>query len=160
MSVAGAAGAAEVKYSADDVLGFFLGEGALGQERGICVGTAEECGQAAKPAGFDVMVNFDLNSAELRPDAVSNLEQVALALADPRLQGLQFSVEGYTDASGGAEYNQLLSQRRAASVASFLAFRGVPQDLLIPVGLGEMSPRVDDPMDPVNRRVEMRITAQ
>jgi outer membrane protein OmpA-like peptidoglycan-associated protein len=155
--VAGAAIAAEARYSPDDVVSALLKSAEIGETRGLCVGTAEECNQSAKPAGFDVMVNFDLASANLTPDAVDNLKQVAAALADPRLSGAKFAIEGYTDARGTDVFNQNLSTERAKSVASYLMSQGVPAERLVAVGNGETSPRVPDAMDPINRRVEMRI---
>jgi outer membrane protein OmpA-like peptidoglycan-associated protein len=154
---AGAAYAGEAKYSSSDVVSALLKSADIGATRGICVGTAEECAQTAKPAGFDVMVNFELASATLTPDAVDNLKQVATALADPRLSGAKFAIEGYTDARGTDNFNQGLSTQRAQSVASYLMSQGVPAERLVAVGNGEASPRVPDPYDPVNRRVEMRI---
>jgi outer membrane protein OmpA-like peptidoglycan-associated protein len=156
----GSAYAAGEQYNSDEVVDFFLKSAQIGETRGICVGTAEECNQAAKPAGFDVMVNFDLNSAILTEDALENLKQVATALTDPRLSGARFAIEGYTDALGSEDYNLNLSSLRAKSVADFLKSQGVQEDRLVAVGLGEASPRVDDAFDPINRRVEMRINIQ
>lgn len=153
----GSAVAGEVSYTSEDVVDFLLKSADVGATRGICVGTAQECSQQAKPAGFDVMVNFDLASSRLTPDALENLKQVATALADPRLSGAKFAIDGYTDASGSEGYNQTLSTARANAVADFLKSQGVPAERLVAVGNGESSPRVDDPYDPINRRVEMRI---
>jgi outer membrane protein OmpA-like peptidoglycan-associated protein len=154
---AGSAFAGEARYSADDVVSALLKSANVGETRGICIGTAAECAQSARPAGFDVMVNFDLASANLTPEAKDNLRQVATALADPRLNGAKFAIEGYTDARGTQDYNQTLSVERAQSVAAFLEDQGVPAERLVAVGNGEASPRTADPYDPVNRRVEMRI---
>lgn len=148
--------AAEAQFKAAGVVDFFLESAELGATRGICVGTADECRQDALP-GFDVMVNFELNSAVLTTDALLNLREVAKALVDPRLQDARFAIEGHTDALGSEVYNQGLAERRARSVAAFLADEGVSLDRLNAVGLGESSPRVADPFDPINRRVEMRI---
>ncbi len=155
----GASMAADSNYSSEDVLNFLV-DSALGKTRGICVGTAEECATPARPAGFDVLVNFDLDSANLRPDAKVNLDQVAKALLDPRLLNSTFAIEGFTDASGSEAYNQDLAQRRAQSVAEYLVAQGVSRDVLMPVGMGEAMPRVPDPYDPANRRVEMRLDIQ
>lgn len=156
---AGSAFAVE-PYSSDDVIDFFIKSANLGDARGICVGTAEECQQAAAAPGFDVLVTFELNSAVLTPDAVANLKQVAVALVDPRLSGARFAVEGFTDASGSEAYNTTLSEKRAQSVTEFLVSQGVPVERLMSVGFGETKPRVADPYDPINRRVEMRINLQ
>lgn len=49
----------------------------------------------------------------------------------------RFYVEGHTDAAGSAQYNQDLSERRAASVVRYLVNKGIPASQLIPVGKGE-----------------------
>ena len=156
---AGSAFSAEA-YTADDVISHFIKSANLGDARGICVGTAQECQQAAAAPGFDVLVTFELNSAVLTPEAITNLKQVAVALIDPRLSGARFAVEGFTDASGSEAYNTGLSEKRAQSVTEFLVGEGVPVERLLSVGFGETKPRVADPYDPINRRVEMRINLQ
>jgi outer membrane protein OmpA-like peptidoglycan-associated protein len=69
-------------------------------------------------------------------------------------------VEGYTDASGPESYNMGLSERRAQSVSSYLLSKGIAASRINAVGFGEQRPRVDNPFDPMNRRVEMRIKLQ
>lgn len=152
--------AQETAYKATDVLDFFVKEVELGTTRGICVGTAEECDQQAKPAAFDVLVNFELDSATLTDDAVANLTEVAAALTDPRLSTAKFVIEGHTDASGAENYNERLSERRATAVEEFLISKGVSKAQMTALGMGELSPRVPDPFDPVNRRVEMRLNLE
>lgn len=149
-----AAFGAEAKYSSEDVIDFMLKQANLGAEHGVCVGTAEECAPV-KPAGFDVYVNFELNSAILTQDARTNLRQVASALSDPRLSGAKFQLDGYTDASGTEGYNLSLSEQRAKSVEDYLVQQGIDPQRLAAVGLGESNPRMPDPFDPLNRRVEM-----
>jgi OOP family OmpA-OmpF porin len=124
---------------------------------GICIGTPAQCEPAPQPASFDVSVEFDLDSAALSEAAIASLKQVAIALTDPRLSGAKFAIEGYTDASGTTLHNQDLAERRALSVASFLVSQGVAAERLIASGRGETDPRMPDPYDPANRRVEMRI---
>jgi outer membrane protein OmpA-like peptidoglycan-associated protein len=152
--------AQDTDYKSTDVLDFFVKEVELGSTRGICVGTDLECNQTAKPAAFDVMVNFELDSANLTPEAVANLTEVASALTDPRLAGAKFVIEGHTDASGAENYNEKLSERRANSVEDFLLGKGVSKDQMTALGMGELSPRVPDPFDPINRRVEMRLNLE
>lgn len=150
---------ADPAYKADDVVKFFTKEGALGATRGICVGTAAECQSDPGPApsGFDMLVNFDLDSDVLTSEAKANLAEFAKALKDPRLSDARFAVEGHTDAIGAEPYNEELSVRRAKSVVSFLVEQGVPPERFETKGFGESAPRADDPFDPVNRRVETRI---
>lgn len=146
------------EFSATQVADFFAAD--LTKTRGICVGTDQECAEKLAPAPFDMLVTFELNSDQLTPDAVTNLTEVANALRDERLKDAKFLVEGHTDALGGEAYNDTLSQRRATRVAEFLVANGVPTERLTSLGLGEKSPRTDDPFDPLNRRVEMKLNIQ
>lgn len=157
---------AQQVQSSEDIVKFFGNAADLGASRGICVGTEEECkaktaaATTAAQAGLDMLINFDLNSADLTPDARAKLAEFAKALQDNRLKSHAFMVEGYTDASGGATYNEGLSQRRAQSVTAFLLSNGINSSRVTAVGMGESNPRVADPYDPVNRRVEMRLKLQ
>ena len=142
--------------TAEQFLNFF------GSSRGIiCVGTQDECDAQAKADAktetFDVHLTFDKNSATLTEAAVTNLLQVAEALRNDKLQDAKFLIEGHTDASGSEVYNASLSERRADAVVSFLVEQGISPDRMVAVGMGESSPRVPDPLDAVNRRVEMRL---
>ena len=61
---------------------------------------------------------------------------------------------------GPMTYNLGLSERRAEAVTKFLFEKGIVHDKVSAVGKGEENPRVPDPMDAQNRRVEMRIELQ
>ncbi|WFP62591.1 OmpA family protein [Mesorhizobium sp. WSM4904] len=157
---------ADPLQKSEDIVKFFTGAGNLGASRGICVGTEEECksknekNAAPNKTGLDMMINFGLDSAQLDPTARAELDEFAKALKDNRLSTFSFVVEGHTDASGPDRYNQDLSQRRAQSVAAFLTANGIQAARLEAIGLGKSHPRVANPYDPVNRRVEMRIRTE
>jgi outer membrane protein OmpA-like peptidoglycan-associated protein len=153
--------AADPSVKADDIVEFFTNSAKLGAARGLCIGTAQECDKTApKPAGLDMMINFDLDSANLTSEAQQNLDEFAKALHSNQLASARFVVEGYTDARGSDAYNLGLSERRAQAVTSFLFERGVAASKVTAVGKGKANPRVPDPLDPVNRRVEMKIELQ
>ena len=159
---------ADPLQKSEDIIKFFAAQGSnLGAARGICVGTEEECkskadksGGTGQKTGLDMMINFALDSAQLDQTARTELDEFAKALKDNRLSTFSFVVEGHTDATGPDQYNQTLSQRRAQSVAAFLTANGVQADRLEAIGLGKSHPRVANPYDPVNRRVEMRIRTE
>jgi OOP family OmpA-OmpF porin len=154
---------AQQPQSSEDIIKFFANAASLGASRGICVGTEEECKSKAKTpvqTGLDMLINFDLNSADLTPAARTELGEYAKALKDNRLRAHTFVVEGHTDASGSETYNDGLSQRRAQSVTAFLLASGIESSRIRAIGMGETHPRVPNPYDPVNRRVEMRINLQ
>jgi len=150
---------AQSTYTPDQVVEFLVNSVDLGAARAICIGTPQECA-VEPPRGLDMMVNFPLDSAELTPEARDSLTVFASALRDERLEIASFVVEGHTDAIGSDAYNVELSERRAAAVKTYLIELGVSQDRLTALGLGQTAPRADDPFDPANRRVELRINLQ
>lgn len=155
-----AASAGDGSYTSEQVVKFLAQSLDLGAERGVCIGTAVECGSTqalAVPETFDLMVTFELNSDQLSEAAKANLLEFSKALADPRLGAISLSIEGHTDATGPADYNQLLSERRADAVLTFLRQHGADPSRFVVKGFGDANPRSDDPFDPANRRVETRI---
>jgi outer membrane protein OmpA-like peptidoglycan-associated protein len=151
---------AEPTVKSDQIVEYFV-KAKLGAERGLCVGTVQECEQnARKQASLDMLINFDLDSAELTEEARQNLAEFARAIKDDKLSTARFVVEGYTDGRGTEQYNLGLSERRAQAVTKFLYEQGIPQDRVTAVGMGMANPRVPDLLDPINRRVEMRIQTQ
>jgi OmpA-OmpF porin, OOP family len=154
--------AGEAAYKAEDIVRFFT-ESPKAATRGICVGTAQECGLAQpeqKPVSFNLMVNFEKNSAALTEEARANLDEFAKALKDPDLASANFTVDGYTDASGTETFNLGLSDRRARSVVTYLTDLGIEASRLAAKGFGEKNPVAQDPFDPVNRRVETRLVVR
>lgn len=161
MIVATGPALADPAYKSADIVTFFIKSADQGLARGICVGTTDECAsQAPKPAGFDMLINFNLDSDQLTEEAQANLGEFAKALKDERLTAAKFVVEGHTDASGSENHNEGLAERRAQSVTAFLLDHGVDATKVTAVGMGERAPRVPNIYDPINRRVEMRINLQ
>jgi len=64
-------------------------------------------------------VLFDFDKSTLRPSARTALKQVASIIRD-NAKGHIVKIVGYTDSKGSDPYNQRLSDRRAASVKSWL----------------------------------------
>ncbi len=113
--------------------------------------------QLVNLAQFTVEINFNFNSAVIRPESYRDVGAIADALHNPILLGYGFLVIGHTDSVGGRMYNVGLSQRRAeAIVAALVNPFGVNPAILQPVGMGEEQLR--DPAHPtsgVNRRVQL-----
>lgn len=83
-------------------------------------------------------VLFSTGKTTLQPGAHLELDRLASYLKDhPKERVL---IEGNTDSTGSAEYNQKLSAARAQAVAQGLELRGVPQDQYRTIGLGEAYP--------------------
>ncbi len=100
--------------------------------------------------------NFRLGSADLPELLRRQLDVFAEVLRGTPGNGRIVRIEGHADASGTAEVNQSLSQRRAEAVKSYLVQHGADQAMLLPVGLGSSAPRVAaDPFAAGNRRVEI-----
>jgi len=101
-------------------------------------------------------LQFDFNSAALRPGSESALESV-LALVKSRTDS-RWTITGHTDNRGTAAINQRLSQARAAAVITWLSAHGVSKDQLVGRGVGSSIPLADNSTDAgreLNRRVEV-----
>ena len=105
-------------------------------------------------------VYFDTGKATLSPQAKAELCQAA-TMADGMSNALMLVV-GYTDAVGSEEYNQTLSEKRAASVINYLqqACRWKPYRMLTPTGMAEADPVADNETyegKAQNRRVAVNV---
>ena len=101
---------------------------------------------------------FALDSAAVRSDLRRDLGVVAGNLQ--AYPNSTISIEGHTDNTGTANYNRILSQRRANAVADILVNNGVPPARLYAVGRGENEPVVSNLSATgraQNRRVEIVI---
>jgi OOP family OmpA-OmpF porin len=104
-------------------------------------------------------VQFAFNSAELTDEGRATLDEVAETLT--RLKFISGTVIGHTDSIGTEEFNQRLSERRAATVAQYLEAKGVAPGRLAVSGKGESQPIADNATREgraLNRRVVLRRT--
>ena len=110
----------------------------------------------SKPS-IDLEVYFDYNSSAISPRAEPDLMTLGKALTNPDLKGSVFLVGGHTDAKGGDDYNQRLSERRAAAVKRFLKEKfDIPDDTLVTAGYGKQQLKSSsDPFSAENRRVQI-----
>jgi outer membrane protein OmpA-like peptidoglycan-associated protein len=90
----------------------------------------------ASAARADLMLSFELNSAQMTGPAKDRAKVFAEALNTAELKSHRFVIEGHTDSVGGRAANRELSQRRARSVADFLIAQGVERNRLEVQGLG------------------------
>lgn len=101
-------------------------------------------------------VLFDFNKASLKPESDAILTRVAKLLAAQ--PALKLEVQGHTDSVGSDDYNQKLSEARAASVVAWLGAHGVAAGRLTSKGYGETRPVASNDNDDgraKNRRVEI-----
>ena len=99
---------------------------------------------------------FDTNKSDLRPEAIAELDDFGSKMN--KLKKTRLRITGHTDSRGSEPYNQGLSERRAASVAAYLAQNfGLQSET---GGLGESSPVAENTTTAgrqANRRVEITI---
>jgi outer membrane protein OmpA-like peptidoglycan-associated protein len=104
-------------------------------------------------------VLFDTNQAQLKPGGTRSLQKLAGFLKQYPQRHAQ--VEGHTDNTGAAEYNQALSDRRANAVRAALVDLGVGNDRIATHGYGQASPVASNDTASgrrQNRRVEIIIS--
>ncbi len=115
--------------------------------------------QSAAPApepSRTYLVFFDWDRADLTARARQIVAEAAQA--STHVQTTRIEVNGYTDLSGTAAYNQRLSVRRAQSVQAELVRDGVARGAISIHGFGESNPLVQTAQgvrEPQNRRVEI-----
>lgn len=106
---------------------------------------------------------FDSNSAEVREDAVPDLDTFYnLLMMYPSMRG---EIMAHTDSKASFDYNMKLSQDRANSVMAYLLAKGINPERLQAVGYGEskLINHCDDGTEcseeqhQRNRRVEFRV---
>jgi opacity protein-like surface antigen len=111
---------------------------------------------AAPEAARTYLVFFDWDRADLSERARQII--ATAASASTHVQTTRIEVNGYTDLSGTAAYNQRLSVRRAQSVEAELVRDGVAAGEISIHGYGESHPLVPTApgvREPQNRRVEI-----
>jgi outer membrane protein OmpA-like peptidoglycan-associated protein len=107
-------------------------------------------------------IEFDLDSATFRPEALPVLDQVVRVLAEHPEIG-KVRIEGHTDNQASAAYNLGLSERRAQAVMKYLADKGIDPKRLEAKGYGLTKPIADNATEEgrfKNRRVEFMIVEQ
>jgi len=103
-------------------------------------------------------ITFATNSADLNAGFFQVLNSVALVVNE--FNQTVIEVAGHTDNTGGDQYNQQLSERRAGAVAAYLGTRSVRSDRIITVGMGEGRPVATNDTEAgrqSNRRVELTL---
>ena len=106
-------------------------------------------------------VLFDTGKYTLRPPAREALAKLSgIVLAYP---GLKLQVEGHTDSTGTAAFNQKLSEQRAMTVRDYLVQQGVDMNSITAAGLGQDMPIADNSTAAgrqKNRRVEIIVSGE
>lgn len=103
-------------------------------------------------------ITFNTNQDTVKSQFYDVLNSVALILK--KFDQSVVDVFGFTDSTGNPGYNQGLSERRASSVAQYLASQGVDQRRFSVVGYGQSNPIASNANEmgrSQNRRVEIQI---
>lgn len=109
---------------------------------------------------FDSGLLFAFDSDRIEGAARSNLSNLAASLN--RHPTSEVLIVGHTDNVGAAQYNQGLSERRAASARAYLVSQGVASNRIRTEGRGLNEPVAENTTDAgraQNRRVEVAIFA-
>ena len=126
--------------------------------RSLSTGEREQIAElAATKPKIDLEIQFDYNSADIARTSMASVQALGKALSDPALKGSTFVVAGHTDATGGEEYNQGLSERRADTIKKYLVQNyGLNATDLVTVGYGETKLKdAANGADAINRRVQV-----
>ena len=106
--------------------------------------------------GSDLL--FDLGQAKLKPAGQRAIQSVARFMRERGER--KVAIEGFTDNTGSASFNQRLSERRALAVRDALVKQGIDAERIEARGLGPANPVAsnDNPSGrSLNRRVEIVI---
>jgi outer membrane protein OmpA-like peptidoglycan-associated protein len=120
----------------------------------------ERVGEGIKLTLGENSVRFDTNKSTLTATAKANLDRLVPVFQS--YADTDIVIYGYTDSTGAVEYNQTLSEQRAASVKTYLASKGLNTSRFSTTGMGIADPVAtnDSPEGrSQNRRVEFAITA-
>jgi len=148
--VGGAAGA---------IIGRQMDKQAKELEQNIKGAKVERVGEGIQVT-FESGLLYDFDSDAVKPDARTNLRELAVSLE--KYPDSDLLIVGHTDQVGSADYNQRLSERRASAAAGYLVSQGVSRSRVATRGLGETEPVQPNDTEAgraANRRVEVAIFA-
>lgn len=158
-TAAGAIIGAAVGGTAGAAIGHYMDKQAAELQRDLKNAKVERVGEGIKIT-FNSGILFDIDSEKLRPEAKTNLKNLADVLK--KYADTEIMVQGHTDNTGSEDHNLKLSRQRAASVGGLLASDGVKSGRITESGLGEGHPAADNGTSAgrqANRRVEVAIWA-
>jgi len=122
------------------------------------VGTEDQMANELQQSGRSRVygINFDSDSDHIKDESKPTLDKiVAMLKAKP---DWKLTIEGHTDSTSTAAYNQGLSERRAAAVKAYLVAAGIDNARLSSAGYGATKPVASNDTAlgrSQNRRVEL-----
>lgn len=109
--------------------------------------------------GLSDRVLFEVDKSDVSSEAAERIGKLAMVLKSVDIDGA--GIEGHTDSTGAPDYNQQLSERRAAAVKAEFVKAGMPAANVRAVGKGETQPVASNDTDEgrqQNRRVVIVVT--
>lgn len=82
----------------------------------------------------DLVIHFDLNKYDIRPDDFGKIDKVIEWLK--RHPGKRLYINGHTDSRASEQYNDILSKNRAKAAAEYMQSKGIPAGRLVTKGFG------------------------
>jgi peptidoglycan-associated lipoprotein len=126
------------------VLAVALSMGACANKNPLGGADGSMAGAATPGSQQDFVVNvgdrvfFESDQTDLSPQAIATLEKQAQWLQS--YNRYSFTIEGHADERGTREYNIALGARRAQSVRTFLASRGIDPSRMRTISYGKERP--------------------
>ena len=121
--------------------------------------TAENCQGTFQATLQGREIIFESGNARISPVSLPLLD--ALSGAGRLCQSFAIEIGHHTDSRGSDEYNLGVSQERAEALRDHMAGKGVPADILTPVGYGEsqlVDPGQTAEAHARNRRTEFKVS--
>jgi outer membrane protein OmpA-like peptidoglycan-associated protein len=103
-------------------------------------------------------IQFATGSTRLLTTATKELDKLVDILNEH--PDFRISIEGHTDNTGQAAFNQTLSEKRANAVKDYLVKKGISEDRLNAAGFGQTQPIEDNKTSKgraANRRVDFKL---
>ncbi|HEY0029255.1 MAG TPA: OmpA family protein [Bacteroidia bacterium] len=158
-TVIGAIIGAAVGGAAGSAIGLYMDKQAHEIQRDVKGARVERIGEGIRIT-FDSGILFDIGSHTLKPEAKSNIDELAKVLQ--KYDDTNVLIEGHTDNTGSDDLNMKLSEKRADAVADYAKSLGVSGIRMAIKGYGEAQPLDDNTTEKgrtENRRVEIAIIA-
>lgn len=129
-------------YTSEDLArSLFPDQESTRRPRGI--GQQPQVQPPPKVAVTSVAMNvfFETNSDVILPQYHADLDKLGQVVTSPQYAGYRIQIEGHTDSQGPDQYNQALSEKRAASIKRYLVEHfPIRQENLTVKGYGESNP--------------------
>ncbi len=105
-----------------------------------CPVISEEVKKRVNLAAKNIL--FVTGSAKLQKSSFKGLDDVVRIMTEN--PGMSLAIDGHTDNVGKDDYNQTLSDNRAASVKTYLVSKGIDESRISATGHGETTPIADN----------------